>query len=356
MRNGIVITLAGLACALECAASAGTVESRPGYNAWPMLAASSNRLVCVYSRGRDHSYIHGERDAWARRSTDGGRTWSAPVAVADSPDVAEVPTGKGLDRTGAMLFWIRAWGPAGCRHDLWRTVDGLAFERIARPALDPVPMQITDIVRLGDRLFCLWFACDYGPGGRGSWGTLVSADEGRTWRQTTVEADLPNGETPTEPSVVVLPGNRLLAVARCEDTDSPDARQFQLTSGDGGQTWTRRRTNIGDIFKSTPSLVYDPATGRIYNYYYERGKRRAKRRTAAADRVFANPEGWPAPEVVARGSEKRPWDAGNVNAAVGGDVHYLAFYSGDEKNTSVTVRAVPSGSLPRYERGDNPTE
>ena len=33
----------------------------------------------------------------------------------------------------------------------------------------------------------------------------------------------------------------------------------------------------------------------------------------AADRVFANPEGWPAPEVVVRGSEKRPWDAGNVN-------------------------------------------
>ena len=348
MRNRIVAVLAGLACAVEGATLAGVVEDRPGYNAWPMLAASSNRLVCVYSRGRDHSYIHGERDAWARRSEDGGCTWSDSVAVATDPAVAEVPTGKGLDLTGAMLFWIRAWGSTGCRHDLYRTVDGLSFERISRPALDPMPMQITDIVRLGDRLFCLWFACDYGPGGRGSWGTLVSADGGRTWRQTTVEADLPNGEIPMEPSVVVLPGNRLLAVARCEDTDSPEARQFQLTSGDGGQTWMRRRTNIGDIFKSTPSLVYDSATDRICNYYYERGKRRAKRRVALGRRVFESPEGWPASEIVARGSEKRPWDAGNVNVAACGDVHYLAFYSGDERNTSVSVRAVPSASPVRW--------
>ena len=46
-------------------------------------------------------------------------------------------------------------------------------------------------------------------------------------------------------------------------------------------------------------------------------------------------------EAVATGSEST-WDAGNVNATVIGDTHYLSFYSGKAPDTSVLVSALPA--------------
>ena len=59
---------------------------------------------------------------------------------------------------------------------------------------------------------------------------------------------------------------------------------------------------------------------------------------AEADKIFGNPLAWPDPEIVAFASAIG-YDAGNVNATGIGDVHYLAYYSGDSKNTSVVVSA-----------------
>ena len=48
-------------------------------------------------------------------------------------------------------------------------------------------------------------------------------------------------------------------------TRSP--KRFTLSgSNDGGATWTRARTNISDVNASTPSLVYDKASGLVFNY------------------------------------------------------------------------------------------
>lgn len=318
------------------------VEDRPGYNSWPMIQAVGDRLVCTYSRGAGHDIGEGRRDACARTSTDGGRTWTPEVAFAADPQAGEVMIGKGLDLKGAALFWVRCLGRPKSRHELYRTTDGVTFTKIAVPTLDPFPMQITDIFQTPDGLMSLWFATDYQENGKHAWGTLTSADNGVTWVQKTVERVATKGELPTEPSAVHLGGGRILAVARTENGGGSLASQFQLTSTDGGVTWTRRRTNIRDVLASTPSLVYDPKTGLVTNYYYERGRGVVKRRVVKADAVFDHPMSWPDPEGVAFGGEERPWDAGNVNATVQNGVHYLAYYSGTKSDTTVYVTAVPA--------------
>lgn len=330
----------------------GKTETHPvqdvrGYNSWPMIQAlPDGRLVCTYSRDNafpeDGHTIHpGSRDSYAKTSADGGRTWGPEAVVADDPNIGEVNEGIGLDSTGAALAWVRCWGaPEKRRHELYRTTDGTTFVKIASLKLDPFPIQVLDPVAVpGLGLVSPWFAGSYKQDGGNSWGFLVSADDGKTWEQRTVERGLSVKEWVTESSFVCLGGGRILMIGRCEKSLGP---QFQLTSTDNGRTWKKARTNIDDIREATPSLVYDAATGLVANYYYHRGAKQLKRRVAKADAVFANPTAWPAPEILAEGFEDRAWDAGNVKATRFGKTDYCAWYTGSPSNATVVVTTVPA--------------
>ena len=313
------------------------VQDVEGYNSWPMLQAIGDKLVCVYTRGSGHTIGEGSRDLFARTSTDHGKTWTPETVIANTPNYGEVPVGKGLDANGAMLLWVRRVGPEW-QHDLYRTTDGVTFTLVATPKLEVRPMQITDVFTVPNLgLMSLWFAGDYGTKPTNSWGIVTSKDNGVTWTQTTVESGLPKEQWPTEPSAVYLGDGRILAIARTETGPT----QFQLTSTDSGMTWKRTPTNIGDITASTPSLVFDAKTGLLSNYHYQRGKGLLRRRVVDPLRIFDHATSWPGSSVVATGSTST-WDAGNVNATVIGDTHYLSFYSGKAPNASVLVSEVPA--------------
>ena len=248
------------------------VSEVPGYNAWPMIQAVGDKLICTYSRGSGHSIGEGRRDAFARVSEDGGITWGDENVVSADPDEGEVMTGKGLDSRGIALFWVRCIGRKR-HHDLYRTADGVRFAKIASPCLDPMPMQITDIFPVGKGLMCLWFATDYSRDGRGSWGTLESTDDGATWTQRIVERELPLAELPTEPSVVAIGGGRLLGIARTEISGPNGGRQFQLVSIDDGETWSK--------FKTILRKGGNDADIRDSGYGFRRFSRRAKATASA---------------------------------------------------------------------------
>lgn len=332
-----VLLLAALTPVLASSDVTRLTDGR-GYSSWPMIQSVGNRLVCIYSRGTKHSIEEGVRGASARTSDDGGATWSAETLLANDPVDCEVPIGKGLDGDGAALFWVRCYSPKAKRHDLYRTTDGVKFERIASPKLDPLPMQITDVFKVPGGLMCLWFAGDYSKNPVNSWGTLKSGDNGRTWTQRTVERGLVREDWPTEPSAVCLGDGRILVVARTEWTDGKKG-QFQIVSRDWGRTWTRSRTNILDVKASTPSLILDAKTGTVHNYYYDRLNGLLKRRVAHVEDVFDRPTAWPESEVLVRGSDA-PWESGNANATVLGGDHFVAYYSGRFPDTDVYVRRV----------------
>lgn len=310
------------------------VQDVPGYNSWPMVQSLGSRLVCAYSRGTAHWIEDPARGVFVRHSDDGGRTWSPESKIVDYEKTGEVTIGKGLDDGGAMLLWVRCWGP-GRHHELYRSVDGIKFEKFAVPTLDPMPMQITDIIHVpGVGMMSLWFSDGYRADKDKSWGTLVSADGGRTWTQRTIEKGLARADWPTEPSGIWLGNGRILVIARSE---AETRYQFQLVSTDSGKTWRKFRTNITDVAESTPSLLFDAESGLVTNYYYQRGAKKLKRRVARADFIFEHPTEWPEPEVLFEGREKRAYDAGNVNATTLGDRHCAATYTGSETDTSVVV-------------------
>ncbi len=317
------------------------VQEAQGYNSWPMLQALGDKLVCVYSRGSAHTIHEDARATYARTSTDGGKTWTAETLVASSPGYGDVPVGKGLDSTGAMLLWVRRVGPEW-HQDLYRSTDGVKFTLIATPELAVRPVQITDVFAVPSvGLMALWFAGNYGTDATNSWGMVTSKDDGKTWTQTPVETGLPKEQWPTEQSAVYLGDGKILAIARTEMGGPSTVRsQFQMISTDYGKTWTRAQTNISDINASTPSLILDAKTGLLSLYYYQRGKGGVlRRRVVDAKHVFTHPLQWPVSEAVATGSEIA-YDAGNVNTTVIGDTHYVSFYSGKAPDTAVLVSVV----------------
>jgi hypothetical protein len=314
------------------------VQEAKGYNSWPMLQAIGDKLICVYSRGGGHTIGDDARAVYARTSTDGGQTWSAETVVADTPGYGEVEVGKGLDADGAMLLWVRRIGKGEWHHDLYRSTDGVKFTLVTTPKLEVRPMQITDVFAVPEvGLMALWFAGDYGDKPTNAWGKLTSSDNGTTWVQTPIETGLAKAEWPTEPAAVYLGDGKILAIGRTEVGPT----QFQLTSTDSGKTWKRSPTNIGDIAASTPSLILDSKTGLVSNYYYHRGAGVLRRRVVDPARVFDHPDRWPVSEPITTGS-RVTFDAGNANATVIGDTHYVSFYSGKAPDTGVFVSTVPA--------------
>lgn len=321
------------------------VQDAGGYNSWPMIQAIRGKLVCAYSRGSAHTIGEDARAVYARTSADGGATWTPETTVARTPGDGEVAVGKGLDSNGAMLLWVRRIGKEWS-HDLYRTADGATFTLVGTPPLAVPPMQITDVFAVPEvGLMCLWFAGDYGEKPVHSWGTMTSLDDGATWTQKTIESGLTKEDWPTEPAAVHLGDGRILAVGR---TEAGGQTQFQMVSTDFGATWKRARTNIGDVMASTPSLVHDPKTGLLSNYYYERGRGLLRRRVVDPERVFDDPLAWPESEIVASGSPIA-WDSGNANATSIGGTHYVSFYSGKAPDTAVVVSELvppPSSAAP----------
>ncbi len=314
------------------------VQEAKGYNSWPMLQAIGDKLVCVYTRGSGHTIHEDARATYARTSTDGGKTWTAETLVANSPGYGDVPVGKGLDSTGAMLLWVRRVGPEW-HQDLYRSTDGVKFTLISTPNLAVRPVQITDVFAVPTvGLVSLWFAGNYGTDATNSWGMVTSKDDGKTWTQTPVESDLPKEQWPTEPAAVYLGDGKILCIARTEMGGPSTVRsQFQIVSTDYGKTWTRAQTNITDVAASTPSLIMDAKTGLLSLYYYQRGRAGLlRRRVVNPKHVFDHPLQWPVSEAVAAGSQIA-YDAGNVNTTVIGETHYLSFYSGSAPDTAVLV-------------------
>ena len=305
------------------------------YNAWPFIGVSKNKLICVYAKGLGHTDSYQNSSSLFVKTSKNGVVWSIEKEFLDTPNFRDTVTGKGNDSKGNMLIWIRKGSTASSdrRLELYRTSDGNDFTQISTPTFSTLPSHIGDIIYVPN-VGLMAFYNTLG-GNSYSWGLVISKDDGITWSQREIESGLTKAECPVEISCIRANDGKLLAIGRNEERTSDGVRaQYQLQSNDNGITWIKLRTNITDISASTASLIYNPETDEISNYYYQREAGKLKIRKSKVSDVWNNPTNWGASKTITNASTSSV-DAGNVNAIEFNGYHILSFYSGDPENTGI---------------------
>lgn len=243
-----------------------TISRQPEYyHGWPTLAMRRNgELVVVYSGGRDaHVCPFGRVESM--RSRDGGRTWSWPEVLLDSPiddrdsGVLETPSGCLLVTTFTSLAYeaVRreATGWPAEKLERWQAADRRTTSEQRRALLDTWMLRSTDGGMTWSAPYRVPVNSPHGPAaldggrllyaGKQLWqpgqkvGVCESTDDGRTWRWLS--------EIPARPGDTVVQYHELHAVQagdgrvivhiRNHNPQNP-GETLQTESADGGRTWS----------------------------------------------------------------------------------------------------------------------
>ena len=302
------------------------VSTDDGYNAFPFIGVVKDKLVCVYSVGKNHT-DNTSVDIFAKTSPN-GVIWSKAKKIISTENVRDTITGLGHDSLGIIYFWNRKGTPvnADCSFDLYKTSDGIVFTKKSSPVFDIKPSHIGDALHI-PTVGVISFYNTY-RANRNSYGYVLTKDGGETWSQIEIASPTTQSDTPTEIYGVYIGDGKIIALGRSEDS----AAMFQIQSNDYGKTWKTKKTNITDVYLSTPTLIYGD-DGYITVYYYNRADGKLKKRRAIASTVFENPSSWGEPSNIASGAVGQ--DAGNANSVKFNGNNIIAYYSGTDTETSV---------------------
>lgn len=302
------------------------VSTDDGYNAFPFIGTVKDKLVCVYSVGKNHT-DNTSVDIFAKTSPN-GVIWSKAKKIISTENVRDTITGLGHDSLGIIYFWNRKGTPvnADCSFDLYKTSDGIVFTKKSSPVFDIKPSHIGDALHI-PTVGVISFYNTY-RANRNSYGYVLTKDGGETWSQIEIASPTTQSDTPTEIYGVYIGDGKIIALGRSEDS----AAMFQIQSNDYGKTWETKKTNITDVYLSTPTLIYGD-DGYITVYYYNRADGKLKKRRAIASTVFENPSSWGEPSNIASGAVGQ--DAGNANSVKFNGNNIIAYYSGTDTETSV---------------------
>jgi hypothetical protein len=269
------------------------ISHQPGlYCGWPTLARRADgELIAVWSGGREqHVCPFGRVEMM--RSRDGGRAWSWPQVVIDTPiddrdaGVLVTPKGSILVTTVTSISYEKVlaksndWPPPE-RMERWLALQRGTTEAERKRLLGTWMLRSTDggltwsapyrvpvnsphgpIALSGGRLF---YAGQQFWTDRNDCAVCESADDGLSWRWL---AALPvrAGDTVdayAEPHAVETAGNRILVQIRNHNKVS-ERETLQCESSDGGKTWSEPRA-IG--VWGLPSHLLRMGDGRLLMTY-----------------------------------------------------------------------------------------
>jgi hypothetical protein len=248
------------------AESIATISGQPEYyHGWPTLAARRNgELLLVYSGGRDaHVCPFGRVEMM--RSRDGGRHWSWPEVLMDSPiddrdsGVMETPSGALLVTTFTSLAYetvlakASGWPPEKLAR--WQAAALRTTPEQRRSLLDTWMLRSTDGGMTCSAPYRVPVNSPHGPtaladgrllyAGKQLWqpgtkvGVCESRDDGKTWRWL---SDIPVRSNDSaaqyhELHAVQAADGRIVVHIRNHNPQN-EGETLQTESADGGRTWT----------------------------------------------------------------------------------------------------------------------
>lgn len=229
-----------------------------GYHSYriPAIATAADGSLVAFCEARKHNladpgYGKQDIDLVAKRSTDGGATWSAMQVIEDPGELwSAANPATVVDRQSGRL-WV-----------LYLRSKPQRSTKTSRPGTDDMqtkarfsddhgvtwsdPVDLTRVAR--DMDDAQWRASVIGPGGaiQARSGRLIapawkvvpygvfaiySDDHGRTWERGAI---VPGDNVGNEAELVELADGRILVDVR----QSAGAHRWRATSRDGGQTWS----------------------------------------------------------------------------------------------------------------------
>lgn len=267
MIRAFLLCIGLLAGAQEPPAPSGVpvfTSGQGGYHTYriPALAVTPKGTLLAFCEGRKQAWDDaGDIDLLLRRSTDGGRTWSAPQVVWDDGTNTCGNPCVVVDPTTGTLWLLSTWNRGDDRESqiiqqtskdtrrvfvLSSRDEGRTWSRPREITPDVKKPEWTWYatgpgsgisIQRGPHKGRLVIPCDHIEAGTRHYGSHVihSDDHGQTWKL--------GGSTPghqvNECEVVELEGGRLMLNMRNYD-GSVKARQV-VVSEDGGTTWKDQR-------------------------------------------------------------------------------------------------------------------
>lgn len=297
------------------------------YSSWSRLGVVGDTLICMYCRGLEHGDID-KGQLYVTLSAN-GIIWTPKKLAIDTPNVRDGVTGGGNDEDGNMLFIDRLGFPGNVStyHEIYRTTDGISYEKIATLPSSVNLGHCGDIVNIPTRGLMSFFGC-YGSQAA-DYGYILSNDNGVTWSRIVIE-NVVREERPMEMSAAYLGNGKILVVGRYEGNG--ESHMWQLQSEDYGVTWTKEATNISGN-SNTPSIIYDNETQMVSLYIYNRSNGQLEYRECAIGDIWDNPTNWATPTILAYGAAGQ--DAGNVTTCVFKGHQIVSWYSGNAVDTGI---------------------
>jgi hypothetical protein len=221
-------------------------EAAGGYAAFPDICRlDDGQLLCIFYSGYGHISL--PKDEWPKggrimgvRSSDEGKTWSAPAVLIDTtqddrdPSVAKLADGTLL--CNWFIYRPDIKGKEGIKTVVARSADrGLSWSEPLEIMIDaPFWSACSAPVRiLPDGNLILGLYHESADGSTAFGATIKSYDQGRTWKDLALIGEHSGVRLDAETDVIALKDGSLLAALRSDQSNLHTA-----TSADMGKTWS----------------------------------------------------------------------------------------------------------------------
>jgi photosystem II stability/assembly factor-like uncharacterized protein len=295
-------------------------------------------LVIVYRAGAGHAGPLG--DLVSIRSEDGGRTWSAPVTVANDPaaDDRNPALGTAADGTLVAAFWWRKSSPGNGTATppppppvakigfVYSTDEGRSWSRPVWAPEGEVWRGYSPYGRIltlanGQMVLPVYY--------RTSTWLLRSDDHGRTWGDLTLVAEDIN-----ETAYCVLPSGEWVLVGR--ESNGTGSYSLVRRSADGGRSWSAPERFLSERrLPSDLAVLSDGSLLAVHGYRtIPRGVRAARSRDGGRTWV---PLDW-----VIHDQAERNTDTGYPSVEVRNGWVVICFY---DASNAPTGKVDPTGAF-----------